>query len=106
MDLKAYYKKIREVESAITEPFVIVASLETADGGRSGSCAEVSRPVAARLITEGRVRLTSEGEATAFRESQAEARSAAEAIAATHRMQVMLVPNSEPQTKLPKRTKD
>ena len=33
MDLRAYYQKIREIETRIEEAFAIVVSLETGDGG-------------------------------------------------------------------------
>ena len=95
MDLRAYYKRIREVEARIGQPYVVVMSLDTPDGGKAGVSAEVARPVAAKLVTEGRVRLATEEEAAAFHSGQTEARLAEEARIAAQRMQVMLVPSAE-----------
>ena len=53
MDLRQYFKKIRETEAALTEPFPLVVSLHTEDGGKPGMVSEVSREVAAKMIVEG-----------------------------------------------------
>lgn len=68
MDLKGIFRKIRQVESTIADEFAIIASLETVDGGREGVLTEVSRYMAAKLITEGRARLAHEEEVRGFRE--------------------------------------
>ena len=34
MDLKLYFQKIRETEAKITDPFPILVSKETEDGGK------------------------------------------------------------------------
>jgi hypothetical protein len=57
MELREYYKKIREVEASIAEPFVTVVSLKTRDGGRAGRRIEVARDVAAKLIVDRRAEL-------------------------------------------------
>ncbi len=57
MDLRDYYRKIREKEQEIAEPFVTVVSLKTLDGGRPGRKTFVSRKVAAKLIVDGKVEL-------------------------------------------------
>ena len=54
MDLRAYYQKIREIETRIEEAFAIVVSLETGDGGKAGIATEVSRGIAAKMVVEGR----------------------------------------------------
>jgi hypothetical protein len=95
MDLKAFYRKIHELELAIASPYVVVIGIETPDGGKAGNPAEVSRLIAAKLITEGRVRLASDEETKAFHELQAANRAEAEALAATQRMMVTLVPSSD-----------
>ena len=95
MDPRTYYKKIREVESTISDPFVVLVSLETPDGGRAGVYTEASRSVAAKLLAEGWARLASEEESKLHHESQAEARREAEATVAAQRMQVTLVTNPE-----------
>jgi hypothetical protein len=62
MDLKQFYRKIRQVESEIVDQYPLVVSLATDDGGKSGILSEVPRYQAARMIVEGRVRLASEDE--------------------------------------------
>lgn len=66
MDLRIFYQKVRKVEQEITEPHVVMVSLETPDGGKPGIKTEVSRESASRLIVEGRARLASKGEAAEF----------------------------------------
>jgi len=56
MDLREYYRKIAETEAEMDEPFVMVVSRKTADGGRSGVKNVVPRAVAARMIVDGKVR--------------------------------------------------
>jgi hypothetical protein len=106
MDLRAYYKKIRDVESTISVPFVVVVSEETPDGGKTGRCAEASKPVAAKLIAEGRARLASEEDSKQYYESQAEGRREAEAVAAAQRMQVTLVASTDPRVSKGKTSKE
>jgi hypothetical protein len=95
MELKVYYQKLRQVEGSITEPYVVVASLETPDGGRAGVLTEVPRALAAKLIVEGGARLATGEESLEFREQVAEAKRLAEQSAAASRIQVTVV--SEPQ---------
>jgi hypothetical protein len=57
MDLRAFYQRIRQVESEIREPFVQVVSKATPDGGKAGVKTDVSRRVAARLLVEGKAEL-------------------------------------------------
>ena len=62
MDLRNYYRKIREMEATMPEKFPVVTSLATEDGGREGVISEVSRYQAAKLMVEGKVRLATEQE--------------------------------------------
>lgn len=62
MDLKAYFHKVREIESTIESDYVVVVSLETPDGGRPGQMTEVTRQVAARMIIDGKARLAASDE--------------------------------------------
>jgi hypothetical protein len=95
MDLKLYYQKIRDAQSAITEAFPLVISRQTDDGGKAGSCAEVTRAVAAKMITEGTARLATEEEARVYREDRAEAKRIADQAADVGKMQITVVPTSE-----------
>ncbi|MGI8990144.1 MAG: hypothetical protein ACR2I2_11250 [Bryobacteraceae bacterium] len=68
MDLRAYYKKIREVESNIEGPFVVLISQETPEGGKFGVRTQVPRHIASKLIVEGRARIATSEEAADFHE--------------------------------------
>ena len=95
MDLRAYYKHIREVESTIAAPFVVIVGLETPEGGKPGVATEVSRFVAAKLIAEGRAVLAPEAAVKAFYDASAESRREAEASAAAQKMQVTIVGHTD-----------
>jgi hypothetical protein len=93
VDLRSYYRKIRETEGGISAPFVVVISLATPEGGKPGTATEVSRHIAAKLVVEGRARVATDEESKQFHEEQLEGRRAAEAAAAAQRMQVTIVPS-------------
>jgi len=91
MDLKAYYRKVREIEAAIQEPYVVVVSHETPDGGRAGARSEVSRGLAAQLIAQGKARLASQPETQAFRAEADAARVQMEENQLQRRVQLAVV---------------
>jgi hypothetical protein len=95
MDLRAYYQKIRDIQSKIVEEFVVVVSLDTADGGRAGAFTEVSRGTAARMLVDGIALFAAAEEATKFRAQQAEAALAAEQKTAAGQVHLSVVPTSE-----------
>jgi hypothetical protein len=66
MDVRIYFQKIRQVEAGIVSPHVVVMSLDTSDGGKTGLLTEVSRVMAAQLVVENRARLASEEETNEF----------------------------------------
>lgn len=74
MDLKAYYRRIRELETSFEDEFLMIKSLATEAGGVAGRVTEVSRLTAARMIVDGRAEVASEPEAEAFRAQREEAR--------------------------------
>ena len=47
MDLKAYYRRIRETEASFEDEFPVVKSLATESGGCAGRLTETTRAVAA-----------------------------------------------------------
>jgi hypothetical protein len=91
MDLRQYFRKIREVEATLSDEYPVVSSLETADGGKNGTISEVSRAVAAKMIVEGRAVLATEAEREQFRQAQQEAKAAAEQAEAAKRLQVAFI---------------
>lgn len=76
MDLRAFYRRIREFEESLPDEFVIVKSLLTEAGGRAGRLTEVSRSVAARLLAEGHAERASDEESAAFRKQVVESQAA------------------------------
>jgi hypothetical protein len=92
MDLRAYYKKVREIESELPSPFVVMVSLETPDGGKPGVLTEVAKLTAAKHIAEGRARVATADETDEYHLRNLEARQAFDDAAAINRMQFMVVP--------------
>jgi len=95
MNLKAYYQKIREVERTFVEPFVVLVSNATPDGGRDGILIEVPSQLAAKMIADGRAHLAGSDEARDFRQKAADAKRAADDEAMASKMQVTIVPTAE-----------
>ena len=67
MDIREYFRKLRQAQSEIKDEFVVIASLDTPDGGKAGRFVEVTRDVAAHMIVDARGRLANESEAEEFR---------------------------------------
>jgi hypothetical protein len=95
MDLRQFYKKVREVEASLTQPYVMVTSLETSDGGRPGVVSEVGREVAAMLIVGGKVVLAAEAEVDAYRKCQADAKAAHEKTEMAKHLQVTIISETD-----------
>jgi len=91
MDLKVYYRRIREIEAELADNDVIIVSLETPDGGREGVYTEVPKHLAAKSIVEGRARLASEEEAARFRKATREASERTKEEAVAGKLQVEIV---------------
>lgn len=91
MDLKQYFRKLREIEDSLTEPYLVIVSLETSDGGKAGSMCEVPRTVAAKMIVERRANLASVEQKEIFFQQQEAARKAAEKAELARRLQVAIL---------------
>lgn len=107
MDLKAYFRKVREIESTIEGDYAIVVSLETSDGGRPGQMTEVTKQVAARLIMDGKARLAGSDESRDFYQAIACERDEVIRRDAENRINVTLVterplPELKPRRRQPK----
>lgn len=92
MDMRVYYRKIREKEDELGEDPVVVLSMETPDGGKAGVLTEVSRRNAAVMFVEGRAELASEEAAARFRQAVRDAKAAADEAEAGRRMEFTFVP--------------
>jgi hypothetical protein len=95
VDLKHYFRKIREIEATINELHPFVTSLETSDGGKGGVITEVTREIAAKMIAEGRALLATNAEREAFLAQQESARVAAEKAEAARRLHVTIVSDAQ-----------
>ena len=95
MDLRVYYKKLREFEASLPEPDVVVSSKATPDGGKAGVLTEVPRRIAAKLVMEGFAEVASEEEAASFRARAVEAKRLADQRAAAGRLQVTVVSEAD-----------
>jgi phage terminase Nu1 subunit (DNA packaging protein) len=95
MDLRSYYKKLREAEATLTGQHLVMVSLETSEGGKAGVRTEMPRAIAAKLIAEERARVATEEEAREFHEANREARETHEEAEAAKRVQVMVIPARE-----------
>ena len=92
MDLRSYYKKVREAEATVKGNEAVLVSLATSEGGKEGVHTEAPRGVAAKLIAEGRARLATDAEAGEFREGLRSARERYEQEEAARRVQIVMVP--------------
>lgn len=103
MDLRQYFKKLRDVEAGIKEEFPFVVSLETADGGKPGVVSEVSREMAAKAIVNGQAVLADEDQQRAYLELQMKRRNAVEKAELAKRLQIAIVsgPELEPVREFP-----
>jgi hypothetical protein len=92
MDLRSYYKRIRDTEESIDSDEVVIVSLATPEGGKPGVRTEAPRPIAARQIAEGRARLATDDEALEHYELHRESKERIEREMAARRLQVVVVP--------------
>ncbi len=72
MDLKAYYRKLREIERQVLDDYVVVKSLATPDGGVAGRLTEVAKNVAAKMVVDGLAELADPAESETFRKEALE----------------------------------
>jgi len=91
MDLRQYFRKLRQIEAGLTETFPLVVSLETPDGGKPGLVSEISREQAAKMLIEGRAVLASEEEKELYRQRQAQVKQAAEKAELANRVQIAII---------------
>ena len=92
MDLRSYYKKVREAEATLTGNESVLVSLATSEGGKEGVRTEAPNAIAARLIAEGRARIATDAEAEEFRSGLRAGREQYEQDEAARRVQIVMVP--------------
>ena len=95
MDLRQYYQKIREKEAAFKDPYPVLVSRETGDGGKVGVLTEVTCQIAARMVVDGTAQEASEEQAREFRKQQAEVLRLAQEAAEAAKVQVTVVTTEE-----------
>lgn len=95
MEIRVFFQKVRQAEASIQDPFVLITSEETGDGGIPGTVTEVARLLAARLIVEGKARLSTEAEAERYRTEMEERRVEAEQRASVNNMKFTVLPEHE-----------
>jgi hypothetical protein len=95
MDLRSYYKKVRDAEASLKGNEVVVVSLATSEGGKDGVLTEAPRGVAAKLIAEGRARVATSEEAGEFRDGLRAAREQYEQEEAARRVQIVMMPATD-----------
>jgi hypothetical protein len=102
MDLRTYYRNLRELAATLPDPAVVV-SRATPDGGVAGRLTEAPRDVAARLIFHGFAELASDGDAAAFRAELLQRKGEEEARRAAARIQVNVVTEEQVRALRPKK---
>jgi len=105
MDLKNYYRKIREVRAGIPEEWPVLVSRATPEGGQAGVLLEASREVAARMIVEGMAELATPEQAAALRKQLRQRQADEEARRAAARVQVNVITEAEARKMAPKTEK-
>jgi hypothetical protein len=95
MDLRVYYQKLRKIEAEITEPFVVLVSRATPDGGKPGVMTDVPRELAARMVADERADLANPEQSALFREGVEKAWKAAQDAQAEKPVEVP-IPSANP----------
>jgi crotonobetainyl-CoA:carnitine CoA-transferase CaiB-like acyl-CoA transferase len=96
MDVRTYYRKVREAEATLSgADYFVMVSLATSEGGVAGVRTEVPRAIAAKLMAEGRARVASDEEAREFHQGVQEALAKHDEEEVARRVEVMVVPTRE-----------
>jgi len=95
MDLRQYFKKIKDTEASIEDQYPLIISLETSDGGKPGAVIEVSRAQAAKALVENRAVLATDVQRAAYYAQEATRRKAAEKAELSRRLQIAIISDSD-----------
>lgn len=91
MDSREFFRRTRLKAASIGEPFVVVVSKETGDGGVAGVTNYVSREIAAQLIVKDYAELASTEQAAAYFAEDKRIREEFEAEKWRNRLQVAVI---------------
>jgi hypothetical protein len=106
MELKNYFKKIKETETSLDQEFPLIVSLETSNGGKPGTVMEVSRQQAAKAIVEGRAVLANDEQKQSYLKQESARRAAVEKAELSRRVQIAIISEPERQTVVSKDEKE
>jgi len=95
MNLNKYYEEVKMIRRGLSEPFVYLTSLATANGGKQGMVAEVATDLAARMIADGTARESSPEEILAYQQENEALRAAAQEEDLRSRLRITLVNDPE-----------
>jgi hypothetical protein len=95
MDIRQYFKKIRDIEASIKEPYPLIVSADTEDGGKAGTVMEVSREEAAKAIAEGRAVAASEQQKKDYFEQEALRKQSADKAELSRRLQIAIISDAD-----------
>ncbi len=95
MDLRGYYRKLREIAKGLEEEFVVVKSLATPDGGVAGRLTEVRRELAAKMAADGLAEIAGKDEGELFRQKMAEEKKQADQKRASERVQFAVLTEAD-----------
>lgn len=93
MESREYFRRMRKLAAEIGQPFVVVSSKETEDGGREGVLSYVSKETAAQLILKDLAVLASEEKTAEYFATDQRRRAIYEAEQTRHKIHVALANN-------------
>lgn len=107
MDSREFFRRARSKAATIAEPFVVVVSKETGDGGVAGVMTYASRDIAARLVVKDYAELATKEQSEAYFAQDKRVREEFEAEKWRNRVQVAVIRDEEvakltPQAQTPK----
>lgn len=98
MNLRTYYQTVKRIREGLSEPYTLVTSLSTPNGGKEGVVTEVETSLAARMIADLSARLSTDEEIAAYEAECERRRAGAKEEELRNRLRVTLV--SEPDIQL------
>jgi hypothetical protein len=93
MESREFFRRARKLAAEIGQPFVVVSSKETTDGGREGVLSQVSRETAARLILKDLAVLATAEQTAEYFAADERTRASFEAEQLRNRIHVALANN-------------